>query len=145
MLVRGTRYSAITAATIKGVHDVQLVEGSVDGDKFQDFIKNSIVPILQPFDASNPNSVVVMDNASIHHVEEVSQHVLQRGALLHFLPPYSPDLNPVENIFSKVKAIIRENDKMFQSSSTPRVLLSMAFQMITEQDRMSYARHCGYM
>lgn len=72
LLVRGTRYSAITAATIKTVHDVQLVEGSVDGDKLQEFVKNSILPILQPFDASDPNSVVVMDSASIHHVDEVA-------------------------------------------------------------------------
>ena len=66
LFVRGTKYSAITAATIKSVHDVQLVEGSVDGDKFQEFVKNLILPILQPFDASNPNLVVVMDSASIH-------------------------------------------------------------------------------
>ena len=145
LLVRGTRYSAITAATVNGITDVQLVEGSVDGDKFQKFVKNSIVPVLQPFDAVNPNSVVVMDNASIHHVERVALHIQQKGALLRFLPPYSPDLNPVENIFSKVKAIMRENDKLFQSNSIPRVLLSMAFQMITEQDCRSYARHCGYM
>lgn len=83
---------------------MQFVDQNVDGDTFQKFIKNSIVPILQPFDASNPNSVIVMDNASIYHVEGVLQHVLQKGTLLHFLPPYSPDLNPVENIFSKVKA-----------------------------------------
>ena len=76
LFVTDTRFSAITAATIKGVHDVQLVEQNVDGDKFWKFIKNSILPILQPFDASNPNSVIVMDNASIHYIEEVSQHVL---------------------------------------------------------------------
>ena len=144
LLIRGTRYSAITAATVKGVHDVQLVEGSVDGNKFEEFVRSSLLPVLQPFNASNPNSVIVMDNASIHHVDGVSQLILQTGALLHYLPPYSPDLNPVEHIFSKVKAIMKENDKVFQSSSTPRVLLSMAFNMITEQDCLSYARHCGY-
>ena len=89
------------------------MEGSVDGDKFQKFVKNSIVPVLQPFDAVNPNSVVVMDNVSIHHVERVALHIQQKGALLRFFPPYSPDLNPVENTFSKVKVIMRENDKYY--------------------------------
>ena len=98
LLIRGTRYSAITAATVKGVHDVQLVEGSVDGNKFEEFVRSSLLPVLQPFNASNPNSVIVMDNASIHHVDGVSQLILQTGALLHYLPPYSPDLNPVEHI-----------------------------------------------
>ena len=144
LLVRGTRYSAITAISIKGVQDVVLVEGSVNGQVFTNFVKDSLIPILQPFNCTNPNSIVVMDNASIHHVDTVAEHILQTGALLHFLPPYSPDLNPVEQVFSKVKTIMKQNDQLFQVFSQPKLLLTIAFDMITESDCKEYAKCCGY-
>lgn len=145
IFARGTRYSAITALTVEGVHDVMLAEGSVNGDRFQDFIRESVVPILQPFNSHNPNSILVMDNASIHHVQGVTDTILQTGALLRFLPPYSPDLNPAEQVFSKIKGIMKANDRLFQVYSAPRVLLTMAFNMVTESDCMAYAQCCGYM
>ena len=85
-----------------------------------------------------------MDNASIHHIAEVADLILHTGALLHFLPPYSPDLNPVEQVFSKVKAIIKENDQLLQVFSQQRVLLTTAYDMITDHDCKEYARCCGY-
>ena len=86
-----------------------------------------------------------MDNASIHHVHvaDIADLILQTEALLRFLPPYSPNLNPVEQVFSKVKAIIKENDQLFQEFSQPRVLLTTAFD-ITDHDCKEYARCCGY-
>ena len=85
-----------------------------------------------------------MDNVSIHHVQEVTELINQTGALIRFLPPYSPDLNPVEQIFGKVKGIMKENDKLFQVYSAPRVLLTMAFEMITKSDCKAYVKCCGY-
>ena len=59
-----------------------------------------LLPILLPFDGGdNPCSVVILDNASIHHVEAVTQLISATGALVQFLPPYSPDLNPIEEAF----------------------------------------------
>lgn len=142
---RGKRYSAITAMTVKGIQDVFLAEGNVDGERFEGFIKDSLLPILQPFNCSNPNSIVVMDNATIHHVAGVADLILQTGALLRFLPPYSPDLNPTEQVFSKVKTIMKDNDRLFQVYSAPRVLITMAFGMITDSDCVEYVKCCGYM
>ena len=144
LLTRGKRYSAITAVTVKGVQDVVLIEGSVNGEIFATFVKDSLVPILQ-FNGYNPNSIVVMDNASIHHVDEIAELIIQTRALLRFLPPYSPDLNPAEQVFSKVKTIMKENDQLFQAFSEPRLLLTMAFDMITENDCAEYVKCCGYM
>ena len=73
ILARGTRYSAITAISVRGVQNVVLAEESVNGEAFTDFIKDSLVPILQPFNCCKPNSTLVMDNASIHHVDEVAE------------------------------------------------------------------------
>lgn len=61
-----------------------------------------------PFNGTNPHSVIVLDNASIHHVDEVVELLDSLGALVLFLPPYSPDYNPIEEAFSKVKSLIRD-------------------------------------
>ena len=68
-----------------------------------EFVRDVLLPHLMPFNGINPRSVVIMDNASIHHVEEVINLIeIQAGARVLFLPPYSPDLNPVEGIFSQI-------------------------------------------
>lgn len=100
----------------------------------RDFHK-CLLPLLQPFNGINPHSVVIMDNASIHHVDDVTQIIeTQGGAHLIFLPPYSPDLNPAEGIFSQVKSLMKENDCLFQVCTAPRVMLAMIFGMITTED-----------
>ena len=97
------------------------------------------------FNEVNLFSVVIMDNASIHHVDNVTTAIQNTGARLIFLPPYPPDLNPLEPVFSKVKSILKENDAIFQACSRPKAFLTMAFGMITAEDCISYTRHCGYM
>ena len=131
--------------TVEGIHDVYLMEGNVNGERFEDFIMNCLSPVLQPFNWINPCSVVILDNAAIHHVRGVKELIEnQLGARLLFLPPYSPDLNPVEEVFSKVKTIIKQNDSLFQVCSAPRVLLTMAFSMVTKEDCHGYVTHAGY-
>ena len=71
LLVRGKRYSAIAVISLDGIHDVYITEGTVNGEKFADFVRNCLLPVLQPFNYVNSHSIVIMDNASIHHVEEV--------------------------------------------------------------------------
>ncbi len=103
LLVRGTQYSAIPVMSAEGIYDVHLAEGTMNGERFEDFITTTLLPTLQPFNWINPHSVVIMDNASIHHVEGVTDLIeVQAGAWLILLPPYSPDLNPIEEIFSRV-------------------------------------------
>ena len=145
LLIRGTRYSAIPVMSLDGIHDLYLAEGNVNGEKFEAFVKSCLLPVLQPFNWTNAHSVVIMDNASIHHVEAISNIIEdQAGARLLFLPPYSPDLNPIEEVFSKVKGIMKKNDALFQASSIPRALLTIAFSMVTKDDCSSYITHSGY-
>ena len=93
----------------QGIHDICLIEGSVNGEVFESFLRSHLLPILQPFNWVNPLSVVIMDNVSIHHVEGVRQLIEdQVGTRLLFLPPYSPDLNPLEEVFSQIKSIMRK-------------------------------------
>ena len=66
-----------------------VTDNTVSGDIFLQFVKQCLVPVLQPFNGSNARSVVIMDNASIHHVEKVVERIQQTGAIIRFLPPYS--------------------------------------------------------
>ena len=115
LLVRGIRYTAIPVVSIEGIHDVYLHEGTMNGDYFTRFVQNCLLPVLQPFNGLNPRSVVILDNASIHHVQHVKNLIeTQAQSKLHFLPPYSPDLNPVEGVFSQIKSIMTSYFKCTQ-------------------------------
>ena len=117
LLARGERYSAITIMSVDGLYNVHLAEGTVNGSKFEEFVKSLLIPILNPFNWNNKHSIVVMDNASIHHVENVYKLIEeQAGAKLIYLPPYSPDLNPVEEAFSQLRSVMYQNDLLFQGS-----------------------------
>lgn len=146
LLARGVRYSAIPIVSMEGVHDVFITEGTVNGERFTDFIRTSLLPVLMPFNNINPRSVVIMDNASIHHVQEVSHLIeTQARAKLHFLPPYSPDLNPAEGVFSQVKSIMKQNRMLFQVCTSPRAMIAIIFGMIEKQDCIGHITNCGYI
>lgn len=89
--ISGKRISAIAAMTTNGIKNVYTVSKSVNEDTFQEFIRLCLLPILMPFEGYNTCSIVVMDNASIHHLERVRDIATGVGARLVFLPPYSPD------------------------------------------------------
>ena len=67
------------------------------GDMFENFVRRSLLPILQPFNGSTPCSVVILHNASVHHLEQIEDIITGVGALNRFMPPYSPDLMPLEH------------------------------------------------
>ena len=143
ILCRGKRYSTIPIMSLDGIHDVYITEGT---EKFTDFIRKFLLPILFPFNNVNPYSVVIMDNASIHHVDEVQDLIEnQAGAKLCYLPPYSPDLMPAEGVFSQIKSIMKENHQLFQACSSPRALLAMAFGMVTVDNCYGHVSRCGYI
>ena len=140
----GKRISAIAAMSTMGVEDFYLVEGSVNGDIFLEYVQNSLKPILKPFNGVNARSIVVIDNAAIHHIDAVCQLILSTGALLWFLPPYSPDLNPIEELFSKVKASLQNNSIAFQVTDSAHVI-SAAFASVSPENCCSYIKHAGYL
>ena len=91
--IRRKRISVITAMSTRGIENIQVVQNTVNGDTFLHFVQNCVVPILQPFDGTNPRSIVVIDNATFHHVARVTKAIHQTGAILRFFSPYSPDLS----------------------------------------------------
>ena len=143
LVSHGQRFSAIPVVTTRGIEDVFVTNKSVNGDMFLQFVEQCLVPVLQPFNGSNPRSVVIMDNASIHHVADVVERIQQTGALIRFLPPYSPDFNPAK-VFSKMKKFLVNNDVVFSTTSSPSLLITLAFSTVTTLDCISYIKHAGY-
>ena len=79
--VRSTRISAVSCITTDGVEDLYLTEGSVNSDAFMEFVQQCLLPVLKPFNGQNTKSIVLLDNASIHHVETVKR---QSMVLVHY-------------------------------------------------------------
>ena len=96
----------------------------------------------------NATSIFVLfptDNHPVHHVQEVINHVYNAGVIIPFLPPYSPDLNPIEEAFSQVKHYLRKNHLVLQSVRDPTLLIWEAFGQITTSDCLGYMHHAGYI
>ena len=143
LLWRGQHVSTIAAISTTGLLDCYTTSGSVNGPKFEEFVEQFLAPVINPFDGVNPNSVVVLDNVSIHHVDRVVQAIQTKGAMVHFLPPYCPDLNPIEESFSKVKSVLKANEEALFNMDTETAVLT-AFNTITPHDCMQWIKHAGY-
>ena len=140
LLVRGRRVSAIAAVSSQGLIALELTDGMVDGDFFFDFVRGSLIPEMRPFDGSSPMSIALMDNCSIHHTQELADLFLRAGILLIFLPPYSPDLNPIELAFGYVKGYLKDLLGIMPHKDIVRA----AFESITQQQCKGWIEKCGY-
>ena len=129
--------------TNERVLDFNLVTGGVSAETFDHFVINALLPKLQPFNGANPCSIVVLDNASIHHASDMLPYIRNAGCLIYFLPPYSPDLNPIEYLFSKVKSVLKANDQAW-SDYTVQTALTVALNCITKEDCQAWFLNCGY-
>lgn len=98
---RGRNLTLLCGLTSRGPVADMVIEGGVGGDVFVEYVRQVLVPLLRE------GQVVVLDNLGAHHRPEVRTLVEGTGALLVYLPPYSPDLNPIELMFSKVNAAMR--------------------------------------
>ena len=143
-LHRGTRISAIAAMSTSGILAVELMSGSVNGDKFFDYVRGSLIPEMLPFDGENPKSIAVLDNCSIHHVRHVIQLFKDAGILVLFLPPYSPDFMPIEKTFSFIKYYLKDHDDLWQSMNDPTILIQAAFDSVTSSQCYGWISSCGY-
>lgn len=132
--VRGERVSGIAIISVSGLLDVSVVKGTVDGDKFYHFVLKYLLPHLMPFNGVNSHSVVILDNCAIHHVEEITSMIEDVGALVQFLPPYSPDMNPIEEMFSKVKTEMKHMEASMTSIMDTETIALSAFSTVTPKD-----------
>jgi transposase len=112
------------------------IESPTDGDVFLAYLEQVLCPQLQPGD------VVVMDNLAAHKVDGVRDLIQRAGAELRYLPPYSPDFNPIEKCWSKVKQLLRGAKARYLFSLEQAVTQAVA--ALTPQNTQDCFRHCGY-
>ncbi|CRG92909.1 hypothetical protein PISL3812_09987 [Talaromyces islandicus] len=108
---RGQRYQILPAYTQDGIILSRIFQGSTDATIFEDFIEQLLEHCGK---WPEPKSVLVMDNASFHHSDRINEMCLRKGVKLVYLPPYSPDLNPIEEFFAELKAFIRRNWQLYE-------------------------------
>ena len=104
-----------------------------------------LLPQLQPFNGTNARSVVILDNASIHHAEGIVKLTQSTGALVQFLPPCSPDIMPIEELFSKIKLVLKMNEDVLSEEMDIETILLAAFCTITPDDCKNWITHAGYV
>ena len=126
----------IAAMTVRGVLTAVTVDAATDGQIFLHFVTEALVPTLRPGD------VVVLDNLQAHKVKGVREAVEAAGATLLYLPPYSPDLSPIEPMWSKVKQRLRS--AAARTVDALQDAVTTALRSITASDCEGFFRHCGY-
>jgi transposase len=127
-VIAGLRLEGLTAAAV--------FDGPIDGLTFGAYVDQVLGPTLRPGD------VVVLDNLAVHKDPAVRAAIEAAGAQLRFLPPYSPDFNPIEQAFAKLKAFLRAaRPRSFDQVTT---LIGLALELFRPAECANYIRNCGY-
>jgi transposase len=128
--------TTLGAMSLRGMDATMTVESATDGDVFRAYVEQVLCAALQPGD------VVVMDNLSAHKVTGIRERIESCGAQLLYLPPYSPDLNPIEKAWSKFKKFLR--DAKARTKEALDQAVTDALKTITAANAAAWFRHCGY-
>jgi len=126
----------IGAMRLDGTIACMSVDGATDKIIFREYMRHILIPTLRPGD------IIILDNLSAHKDDETKQLIEQAGATLHFLPPYSPDLNPIEKMWSKIKTYLRNTGA--RTEQTLQEAISLALATVTAQDAQGWFSSCGY-
>ena len=134
---RGKNQTLIAAITLEGgMGEALAIEGSTDAELFEAYVEEFLAATLEA------GQVVVLDKLGAHRTGRVRELIEARGAELVFLPSYSPDLNPIEEAFSKIKNIVRKAQA--RTRETLNEAISQAMSAITLEDVSGWFSHCGY-
>jgi transposase len=133
----GENITMLGALSATGLCALMTVNGATDSEVFAAFIREVLAPTLSKGD------IVVVDNLGAHRSSAARQAVEERGARLLFLPPYSPDLNPIERGWSKIKTALRAAKA--RTRETLEAAIKQAISTVSESDARAWFRHSGYV
>ncbi len=126
----------LSSMSMEGMGPSLTVEGATDTAVFEAYVEGVLAPTLRS------GQVVVMDNLSAHKGERVRQLIEERGCELIYLPSYSPDLNPIEEAFSKIKGLVRKAEARTREALVEAI--GSALSAVTAEDVRGFFEHCGY-
>lgn len=133
---RGKNMTLISSLTLQGLGESLIVDGSANTQLFEIYIEQMLAPSLEP------GQLVIMDNLSIHKGKKVRELIEARGCQVLFLPAYSPDLSPIEEAFSKIKAVLRRMGA--RTREALQEALEYALTTVCASDAAGWFTHCGY-
>lgn len=134
---RGENTTVLAALTLGGLGPVMRFDGPMTTARFEGYIQHVLAPTLRP------GQIVVADNLSAHHSDRARAAIEARGAHFWHLPPYSPDFNPIEEAFSKVKQSLRRAKA--RTEDDLRAATRAAFDAIASADIRGWFTHAGYL
>ena len=126
----------LASMSAEGMGPTLAIEGSTTREVFEVYLEHFLVPALRP------GQVVVMDNLSAHKGGRVRELVEERGCEVLFVPPYSPDLNPIEEAFAKLKALLRKAGARTREALIEA--MGRALDAVPARDAWGFFEHCGY-
>lgn len=132
----GKNTTLVAALTPEGLQAPWTIEGAMDTAAFERYVSEVLGPTLRP------GQVVVLDNLSVHKADSIREAIEARGCELLFLPPYSPDFTPIEQAFSKIKAVLRRLGARVRDALVEAIRL--AVDAITPEDAVAWFAHAGY-
>jgi transposase len=133
----GQNVTLLGAPSCTGIEAVMTIEGATDADVFRAYVHEVLCPTLREGDT------VVADNLSAHKAAGVQEAIAATGARLLYLPPYSPDLNPIEPCWSEIKTFLRAAKARTREALDAAVTRALA--TVTESDARAWFAHCGYV
>ena len=131
----GSNISLVGAVRLSGVCAIFPYDGPIDGHRFLDYLDRHLLPHLSEGD------VVLMDNLRVHHIKEVSERLASVGARALYLPPYSPEYNPIEEVWSLIKSIFRREEARTICDMVETLWISI--KAITCEKLSGYFAHAG--
>jgi transposase len=133
---RGKNTTLLSCMSLEGMGASLVVEGATNREAFEAYIERVLSPELRP------GQVVVMDNLAAHKGERIRELIEGRGCELLYLPPYSPDLNPIEEAFSKIKSLLRKGEA--RTRETLVGAIGAAISAVSAKDACGFFKHCEY-
>lgn len=133
---RGPNTTVLASMSVEGMGECLAVEGATTKVVFEAYVERVLAPGLRA------GQIVVMDNLSAHKGEKVRELIEAKGCEVLYLPPYSPDLNPIEEAFSKMKAILRKAEARTREALIEA--LGAAISAVSSADALGFFEHCGY-
>jgi len=140
---KSQRWSILPALSVDGYLSYLIYQGSITAETFELFVEQQVLPHCTPY--PGPRSILILDNASIHKSVRLRDLCAEHGVLLIFLPPYSPDFNPIEATFKDFKAWVKRNHRLAEEYESFEAFLHLAVSQSMGVNARAHYREAGYI